>query len=164
MGMFGEQDSQADFARAVKLVETVIESFQLKPDEARFQTTDGSTAWSLLRGSAEVLIFLNPARSEDHPNFIRVVAPIWRLPEEGSREAIYRKLLELNARELFGTAFGLMENDAVLVTERPTRDMDRSEVEEILQNIGGWADFYDDALVKEFGGQRLSDRTTSKQN
>jgi hypothetical protein len=47
--------------------------------------------------------------------------------------------------------------DAVLVTERTTTDLDRGEVEEILNNIGAAADFFDDKLVQEFGGRRLSD-------
>jgi len=160
MSMFGATDAQSDFARAVKLVETVVAAFGLDPQKCRINTNDGSTAWSLLRGSAEVLIFLNPSRQPNQPNFIRCVSPIWRLPAE-NHLAIFQRLLELNARDLYGTAFGLMGRDnvldAVLVTERPTKDMDRGEVEEILQNIGAAGDFFDDKLVQEFGGSRLSD-------
>src|SRR5262245_30944 len=150
MGMFGAQDAKGNFERTVKLVETVIQGFGLDAQKNRLQTNDGSTAWALMRGSAEVLIFLNPAKEANQPNYIRVVAPVWRLPEQ-NLQVIYRKLLELNARDLWGTAFGLMapqQNpnvvDAVLVTERTTTDLDRGEVEEILQNIGAAADFFDD--------------------
>jgi hypothetical protein len=163
MSMFGGQDSKANFERTVKLVETVIQGFGLDANKNRLNTTDGSTAWALMRGSAEVLIFLNPAREQNQQNYIRVVAPCWRLPDQ-NHQAIYRRLLELNARDLWGTAFGLMvpQNnpqavDAVLVTERTTTDLDRGEVEEILNNIGAAADFFDDKLVQEFGGRRLSD-------
>ncbi len=160
MSMFGSSDAQSDFARAVKLFETVIGGFGLDPQKCRIQTNDGSTAYSLLRGSAEVLIFLNPTQQANRPNFVRMVSPLWRLPPDNHLN-IFRRLLELNARDLYGTAFGLMGKDnvldAVLVTERPTTDMDRGEVEEMLGNIGAAGDFFDDKLVSEFGGTRLSD-------
>ena len=156
MSMFGGQnDPQTEFNRAVKVVEAVLSGLGLDPNQSRLATTDGSTAFTLLRGSAEVLVFLNPAKNNG-PNFIRIISPIWRLPTE-NQPAVLRKLLEMNARDLFGTAFGLMGDDAVLVSERSTKDMDRSEVEEVLQNIGAAADYFDDWLVQQFGGTRLSD-------
>jgi len=163
MSMFGGQDAKGNFERTVKLVETVIQGFGLDANKNRLDTNDGSTAWALMRGSAEVLIFLNPAKEANHPNYMRVVAPCWRLPAE-NQQAIFRRLLEFNARDLWGTAFGLMSPqnnpavvDAVLVTERTTTDLDRGEIEEILTNIGAAADHFDDKLVQEFGGARLSD-------
>lgn len=164
MSMFGATDPASEFQRAVKLVETVIGGFGLDPMKCRINTNDGSTAFSLMRGSAEVLIFLNPANPQqpNARNFIRLVSPVWRLPPQG-REAVYLHLLKLNARDLYGTAFGIMEpqngayQDAVLVSERPTNDMDRAEVEEMLGNIGAAGDFFDDKLVQQFGGTRISD-------
>jgi len=156
MSMVGEQNEpQSEFNRAVKVVEAVLSGLGLDPNQSRLATTDGSTAFTLLRGSAEVLVFLSPAKN-DGPNFIRIISPIWRLPTE-NQPAVLRKLLEMNARDLFGTAFGLMGDDTVLVSERSTKDMERSEVEEILQNIGAAADYFDDWLVQQFGGTRLSD-------
>ena len=156
MSMFGGQnDAQSEFNRAVKVIEAVLSGLGLDPNQSRLATTDGSTAWTLLRGSAEVLVFLNPAKNNG-PNFIRIISPIWRMPAE-NQPAVLRKLLEMNARDLFGTAFGLMGDDAVLVSERATKDMDRSEVDQILQNIGAAADYFDDWLVQQFGGTRLAD-------
>jgi len=146
---------QEDFERSRRIVESVLRDLGLDPDASRLATTDGATAWTLQRGSAEVLVFLNPARAKS-PSFVRFVSPIWRLPTE-NQPAIFRKLLEMNALDLFGAAFGLMGEDAVLVSERATRDMDRSEVEELLENIGAAADYFDDWLVTHFGGQRLAD-------
>ena len=77
MGMFGGQDGQGNFDRTIKLVETVIKGFGLDVEKNRLSTNDGSTAWALMRGSAEVLIFLNPAKEENQDNFIRCVAPVW---------------------------------------------------------------------------------------
>lgn len=156
MSMFGgPKDAQAEFNRAVKVVEATLTGLGLDPNQSRLATTDGSTAFTLVRGSAEVLVFVNPAKN-DGPNFIRIISPIWRMPAE-NQPAVLRKLLEMNARDLFGTAFGLMGDDTVLVSERSTKDMDHSEVDELLQNIGAAADYFDDWLVKQFGGTRLAD-------
>ena len=146
---------QEEFERARRIVESVLRDLGLDPAQSHLATTDGSTAWTLQRGSAEVLVFLNPPRAKS-PSFVRVVSPIWRLPAE-NQSAVFRRLLEMNALDLFGAAFGLMGEDAVLVSERATRDMDRSEVEELLQNIGAAADYFDDWLVTQFGGARLAD-------
>lgn len=159
MSMFGNQaNPQEEFAKAVKTVESVLGGFGLDPGRARLHTTDGSTAWTATRGSAEVLIFLNPAQNNG-PNFMRCVSPIWRLPAGSADQlnAVLRKLLELNGRDLFGCAFGLMKDDVVLVSERVCKDMDRAEVEDILRNIGAAADHYDDWLTAQFGGVRLAD-------
>ncbi len=159
MSMFGGQnDAQSEFNRAVKVVEATLAALGLDPSQSRLATSDGSTAFTLIRGSAEVLVFLNPAKNEG-PNFIRIVSPIWRMPAE-NQPLILRKLLEMNARDLFGTAFGLMGDDTVLISERSTKDMDRSEVEDILQNLGAAADYFDDWLVQQFGGARLADLRT----
>lgn len=155
MGLFGES-AQSNFRRAQKLVEEVLAAFGVPSEKNRLDTKDGSTAWGLVRGSAEVMIVLNPARDEKEDNYLRMVSPIVRLPTENLLP-FYRRLLELNAKKLFGIAFGIINEDIVLVAERGTRDLDRSEVEEMLRNIAAAADHYDDQLVKEFGGRKFSD-------
>lgn len=155
MGLFGES-AQSNFNRAQRLVEDVLGSLGISPEKNRLETNDGSTAWGMMRGSAEVMIFLNPARSEKEDNFLRIVSPIIKLPDDNLLP-FYRRLLELNAKDLYGVAFGVINDDIVLVAERPTRDLDRSEVEDMLRNVGAAADHYDDKLVKEFGGRRFSD-------
>jgi hypothetical protein len=153
--MSDEGIAGAELARAVVTIETVLEGLGVEVAAARLQTTDGSTAWKVMRGSAEVLVFVNPAR-DGGPAFLRVVSPIWRMPSSDDPK-ILRALLEMNARDLFGTAFGLMDDDVVLVSERGIRDLDVSEVSDILENIGAAGDYFDDKLVREFGGTRLAD-------
>jgi hypothetical protein len=155
MGLFGES-AQSNFRRAQKLIEDVLTSMGLNADKSRLDTKDGSTAWGLMRGSAEVLVFLNAARKEGDDNFLRIVSPIVRLPTENLLP-LYRRLLELNARDLPGIAFGVVDQDIVLVAQRGTRDLDRSEVDEMLRNLGAAADHYDDKLAQEFGGRKISD-------
>ena len=155
MGLFGES-TQSNFRRAQKLIEDVLSALGVSTEKNRLETKDGSTAWGLLRGSAEVMVFLNPARDDKEDNFLRIVSPIVRLPSENLLP-LYRRLLEHNAKDLYGVAFGVVNEDIVLVAERGTRDLDRSEVEDMLRNIGAAADHYDDMLVKEFGGRKFSE-------
>lgn len=155
MGLFGES-AQSNFRRAQKLVEDVLSGLGTSTEKNRLETKDGSTAWGLLRGSAEVMVFLNPARDDKEDNYLRVVSPIVRLPTENLLP-FYRRLLELNAKDLYGVAFGIINEDVVLVAERGTKDLDRGEVDDMLRNIGAAADHYDDKLVKEFGGRKFSE-------
>lgn len=155
MGLFGES-SQSNFKRAHKMIEEVLGAFGASPEKNRLDTKDGSTAWGVMRGSAEVMIFLNPARSDKEDNFLRMVSPIVRLPTENLLP-LYRRILELNAKEVYGIAFGIINEDVVLVAERGTRDLDRGEVEDMLRNISAAADHYDDKLVTEFGGKKVSE-------
>ena len=155
MGLFGDS-SVSNLRRAQKLVEEVLTSFGVSLEKGRMSTNDGSTARAMMRGSAEVMIFLNPARSDDEDNYLRVVSPIVRMPHS-EQPALYRRLLELNAKELFGVAFGVINDDVVLVAERGTRDLDRGEVEEILRHVGAAADHYDDIIVEQFGGRRFNE-------
>ena len=40
------------------------------------------------------------------------------------------------------------------IPQRPTIDLDSSEVEDLLSRVSHYADHYDDALVAEFGGAK----------
>ena len=52
-----------------------------------------------------------------------------------------------------GIAFAIRQNEVVLVAERSTLDLDRSEVFQMIERVQECADHYDDALVDEFGGR-----------
>ena len=45
----------------------------------------------------------------------------------------------------------------VIVSERTTLDLDLSEVRDMVRRVGYYADYYDDLLVTEYGGQRYCD-------
>ena len=80
------------------------------------------------------------------------------LPQDPKNlSSLCRHLLTLNAGTLVGVAFGLNGDHVVLVAERNTFDLDLSEVQDMINRVGHYADYYDDALVNEFGGQRYSD-------
>lgn len=73
------------------------------------------------------------------------------------REALFLRVLELNAAGLAGCAFGVLGDSVVLVSERPTRDLDESEVLYAIRQVAALADLFDDSLVASFGGRRSSD-------
>jgi hypothetical protein len=152
MGLFGDS-SRSDLRRCARLVEDVIAELGLSPLQNRLPQSSDSLAWALVKGSAEVYIFLNASSAG---NYIQVVSPIVRLPDFGLLP-LYRRLLELNADELLGASFGIKGDSIVLTTDRAIRDIDRSEVREMILRIGNYADHFDDELASQFGGRRHTD-------
>jgi hypothetical protein len=148
-------DFERDLGKARKTVEKAIAKLGLDPDSCTIDAQEGGAAWYLTRGSADVMVALNPG-SGDVPGRLRLVAPIVRVDFD-AKPALLMRLLELNATELPGIAFGVLGNKVVLLAERSVFDLDLTEVEELLRVIGHFADKYDDELVKQFGGARVCD-------
>jgi hypothetical protein len=144
-----------DVRRAIELVETTIKALGVDPEKARIPGDEKTTAYALRRGSARVVIAV--ARGEGHDGVLRVLAPVVRVPSADKEAAVFRRLLELNARELSGASFGIFGEDIVATEERSVRDLDPSEVESVIKNVGRVADRWDDALSKEYGLTRSSD-------
>jgi hypothetical protein len=146
----------ANLKSCEQLIESVLIDRGLDVAGSRL-AGDGGPAWGLTQGSAEVYVFLTGSQSNEE-NFIQVIAPVMTpSPEAVQDGSLYRRLLELNATELTGAAFGLREGEVVLTTDRSTTGLDRVEVEEMLQRVADYADHYDDILTVEFGGVRHSD-------
>ena len=140
------------------MVEEVIVELGLSAQESRLQTESGNPAWGLMKGSAQVFVFVNPGTGDEECNSIQVVAPVIIIPEAASSQtALFRHLLDLNAREIAGAAFGLKGETVVVTVDRSTLDLDRSEVKDMVLRVGYYADTFDDALVSQFGGRRHAD-------
>ena len=145
-----------DSIRAV--VEGVISELGLSAIENRIRTDDGHPAWGLMRGSAQVFIFIKPDKENEPYHSLQIIAPILRIPERGSNLlSLYRHLLSLNVQELSSVAFGIQDDTVVIIADRSTEDLDQSEIKDLVLRIGFYADLYDDALVTQFGGTRYSD-------
>lgn len=152
--LFGNRQ-EANLKSCEQMVESVLVGRGLDAARHRIES-QGGPAWGLTAGSAEIFIFLTAAKSGD--NFIQVVAPVMTPTDEhldGPR--LLRRLLELNASELTGAAFGLRGSEIVLTTDRSTQGLDPVEVEEMIRRVSEYADRYDDALTLEFGGIRHAD-------
>jgi hypothetical protein len=142
--------------KAARMIEAVLKHLGLDPEKNRTQAPAGAASWQISRGSADVLIAVNPGPNGGAPR-LRLVSPLVKVRGELA-QPFAAKLLQLNASELPGIAFGLFRTDVIaLIAERSVTDLDRTEVEDLLASIGHFADRYDDLLVKEFGGTRVCD-------
>jgi len=142
--------------KAVRIVETVLKGLGLDPDKNRLPDLAGGASWQISRGSAEVMIGVNPG-ADGRAARIRLVSPLVKVQGELA-PALAVELLRLNATELPGIAFGAFRDGVVaLVAERSAAGLDRAELEDLLAALGHYADKYDDVLVKQFGGTRVCD-------
>jgi hypothetical protein len=145
-------------AHAVALVEAAVGALGIDPAKARLPSGPGAT-YVLRRGSAQVLVSVLGASGGGGGDAgaeatLQVVSPVVKLPPAGAREALFEKLLRLNAGEARGASFALLGDEVVLLTTRAARDLDASEVDAALRLIGRLADRFDDALAAEFGAER----------
>ncbi len=143
----------ADVEEAVRLIESVIRGLGLDPTSAMIPGDSATKAYALKRGSARVVVAVH---TTDSGGTFRVLSPCVRIDASSSAD-LYKHLLELNARELVGAAFGVFGDEVVVVAERPVKDLDASEVESAIRNVGRIGDRYDDALAQRFGVKRSSD-------
>jgi hypothetical protein len=152
--LFGNQQ-ESNLRSCEQMVEAVLSARGLDAQASRLDSSEGP-AWGMRQGSAEVYIFLTASETGD--NFIQVVSPVM-IPTDDTltHPDLMRRLLELNATELTGAAFGLRENEVVLTTDRSTAGLDPVELEEMIRRVASYADHYDDALTVEFGGTRHAD-------
>ena len=103
-------------SKSRRLVESVLRDRGVDLESIRLSAPEGGAAWAMEFGSAAVMIALNPGGS-GRPGRLRLVSPIVRMPDELKPELLLR-LLELNGNALPGVAFGIINNEVVLVIER----------------------------------------------
>ncbi len=141
------------FEKTKALVEGVIERLGIDPAVARAKDTPEQVSWTVKRGSANILITVL-FRVEVQTSYFRVASPVMTLPAENlKRQPLFKRLLELNANGLVNSAFGLVGDRVVVVSERPAAGLDADEVSQIVKHLSAVADTYDNRLVKEFGGK-----------
>ena len=151
MALFGNPQ-ESNLRACSQMIESVLTDRGLDAAGSRVKSDEGP-AWSVTQGTAGIFIFLTPGR--DGENFIQVVSPVVRPADEVLASPLFlRRLLELNATELTGAAFGLRGEEVVLTTDRSTTGLDRVEVEEMIRRVSQYADQYDDTLKREFGGSK----------
>jgi hypothetical protein len=156
VALFGDQPEQ-DVRRAVSLVEQTIAALGHDPTVCRSVVPDGSSVYTIARGSAQLMIAVRPGASPGGEGSIRVCARVVRLPAPARQSEFFERLLVLNSSALCGVAFALDGGDAVLITERSVRDLDASEVDTMVRVVGREADKYDDELATDFDTIRSSD-------
>jgi hypothetical protein len=146
-----------EIKNARTIVETAITRLGLEPSSILTKESADHVAWTLKRGSAAVLVALI-LRGDSAA--LRVVSPTIVFDgglDPAKKDALFSRLLELNADGMQSCAFGVIGQKIVVVSERPTSDLDVGEVEHAIRHVAAISDTYDDKLVTEFGGTRASD-------
>lgn len=141
---------ETNIRSTIAMVEDVLLELGHFVNDCRVRTTGGEThAWEVHRGSAEVRISLLERGDAPH---LRVASVVMTLDDGVEAVRLYRHLLSLNRIALCSAAFAVDSEYVLIVSERPTMDLDRSEVLDLIRRVELYADQYDDQLVAQFGG------------
>lgn len=143
---------ETNLASTVALVEEVLREQGHDPGASRVAVPGAPHAWQVRTGSAVTRVTVFPTPDFTH---LRVRSVVMTIDASVDRAALFHHLLERNA-ELWGAAFAVELDKVVLVAERSTLDLDRSEVADMIRRVTTYADDHDDTLVAKFGG-RLGD-------
>lgn len=143
----------------LRIIEQALRGLGHDPHGCRLDGDGEDAAWQFRHGSAVTRIEMSaPSASgtmgepEAGPT-LRVASIVMTLDDSVDRLALFTHLLELN-RGLRGLTLAVQEGRVELAAERPCRDLDRSEVDDLLTRVSRRADELDDALVARFGGHR----------
>lgn len=153
---------ETNIASTVALIEEVLVDLGHDPDKSR-QTgpkmegpgftpgpgTDALHAWRIVKGSAVTVVALINRTLFTH---LRVCSVVMTCDDKVDRAALNTHLLGVNGT-LTGAAFATDGNQVLMVAERTTLDLDRSEVRETIRRVTTYADDHDDTLVATFGGK-----------
>jgi len=138
---------ETNLASTVALVEAALAD--LEAPEARIKDGAALHAWKIIKGSASTRVTLIHRSEFTH---LRVCSTVMTVDDKVDRVALFAHLLDLNAG-LCGAAFATDGDQVLLVGERSTLDLDKSEVLELIRRVTTYADEHDDVLVARFGGQ-----------
>lgn len=159
MSLFANE-REANLESTVAMVEDVLIELGHFVNDCR-RNREGSThAWVIRKGSASISIDLIP---QEEFWTVKVSAVVMTVDDTVNKLALYERLLHLNAADVTGAAFALEGPEVLLLRERSTLDLDRSELHSLVSVVRNFADDYDDKLVDEFGGTlgRIASRSVT---
>ncbi len=146
-GLFANQ-RETNLSSTIVLVEAVLDELGHPPPTSRISDPNALHAWQIPKGSALTRVMLLDRTAFTH---LRVSAVVMTVDAKVDRAALHAHLLELNAT-LSGVAFATSGDQVLLLSERSTLDLDKSEVLDVIKKVSTCADDHDDALVARFGG------------
>lgn len=146
-GLFANQ-RETNLASTVALVEAALAELGHPAPASRTSDTRALHAWTIPKGSSLTHVTLINRSQFTH---LRVCATVMTVDDAVDRAALHGHLLELNA-SLCGAAFATDGDRVLLVGERSTLDLDRSEVLDLIRRVTSYADDHDDVLVARYGG------------
>jgi hypothetical protein len=140
---------EVNLASTITLLEECLDELGYHPPATRRIELEGTEqAWRIQKGSAIATISLIARPDFTH---FRIVSVVMTLDANVDRAALYTHLLQLN-HGLCGNAFAVTGDKVLLVAERTTLDLDRSEIVDIIARVTTNADNHDDQLVATYGG------------
>jgi len=142
-------EREANLESTVAMVEDVLIELGHFVNECRRERVESKRCWTIHKGSASIDIDLIYATSFFR---LRASATVMTIDATVDRALLFERLLELNVDPIKGAAFGLQGSEVVLLAERSTIDLDRSELRDLINVVRFGADEFDDKLVDEFGG------------
>jgi type III secretion system-like peptide-binding chaperone len=140
---------ETNLASTVALVEQALAQLGHAPAASQLAVPGATHAWRIVKGSAVTRVTVVHHSAFPH---LRVSAVVMTLDDKVDRAALFAHLLEHNAH-LCGAAFATEGDQVLLVSERPTLDLDHSEVLDTIERVTTYADEHDDVLVARFGGR-----------
>jgi hypothetical protein len=142
--------SKALFAnqRETNLASTVAVVEEVLAGRGGAQRLDDATALHAWRIGEHARLALIHRSEFTH---IRVQAVVMTLDTRVDRAALFTELLDHNA-QLCGAAFATAGDRVLLVSERSTLDLDRSEVTELIARVLDYAAHHRPVLVARYGG------------
>jgi len=140
---------ETNLASTVALVEDALGELGHPAPGSRMDDPVSTHAWRIPKGSAVTKVSLINRAEFTH---LRASAVVMTLDAKVDRNALHAHLLDLN-NALCGAAFATTGDQIVLVAERSTLDLDRSEVLDLINRVTAYADDHDDVLVGRFGGR-----------
>ena len=147
-GLFANQ-RETNLSSTLALVESVLGELGHLSPASRVVDAASIHAWRIPQGSAVTHVSIVPRAQFTH---LRVYAVVMTIDDKVDRPALFTHLLEVNAT-LYGAAFAVCGDQVLLVSERTTLDLDRSEVLDTIRHVTSTADHHDDQLVARFGGK-----------
>ena len=139
---------EVNLASTIAMIEDVLVELGHFLNQCRDDRDGTLRSWKVQKGSAVIRISVLAGDDFTH---LRVAAPVMTLGATTDKAALYGHLLESN-RTMCGAAFALRGDQVVIISERSTIDLDRSEVMDLVARVQRYADDHDDALVGAYGG------------
>jgi hypothetical protein len=146
-GLFANQ-REANLTSTIALIEEVLTELGHDPAATRQTKTSALHAWRIVKGSAATVVSLVNRTEFPH---LRVCSVVMTIDDKVERSLLHQALLDLNAT-LCGAAFATDGDRVLMVSERSTLDLDKSEVRELIKRVTTYADDHDDMLVSHYGG------------
>jgi hypothetical protein len=139
---------ESNLTSTIALIEDVLTELGHDPATARQTPTSALHAWRIVKGSATTVVSLVNRTEFSH---LRVCSVVMTVNDKVDRGALNGALLDLNAT-LCGAAFATDGDRVLMLSERSTLDLDKSEVRELIKRVTTYADDHDDTLVAQYGG------------